>query len=87
VAESSQETPPPGDNITESPKGLEIHSDWHTAFMIYLRTWGLPEDKVKREQLRNRTGQYTLVNDELFWQSINDTLLKCVTLDKGCAIL
>jgi hypothetical protein len=49
AAESSQETPPPPDSITESPKVMEIHSNWRTPFMIYLRTGGLPEDKVECE--------------------------------------
>jgi hypothetical protein len=49
AAESSQETPPPPDNITESPEVMEIHSDWCTPFMIYLRTGGLPEGKVECE--------------------------------------
>jgi hypothetical protein len=35
----------------------------------------LPEDNVDREQLRRRAGQYTLVNDELFWRIANDTLI------------
>jgi ribonuclease HI len=52
VAESSQDTPPPPDSITESLEVMEIHSDWCTLFMIYLRTGGLSEDKVKCEQLR-----------------------------------
>jgi primosomal protein N'' len=47
--ESSQETPPPRESITESPKVMEIHSDWRTPFMIYLRTRGLLEDKVDHE--------------------------------------
>jgi hypothetical protein len=45
---------------------MEIHSDWHTLFMVYLRTKGLPEDKVRCERLRRQVGQYTLVNDELY---------------------
>jgi hypothetical protein len=49
VAESSQETLHPKESITESPEVMEIHSDWHTPFMIYLRTRGLPEDKIDRE--------------------------------------
>jgi hypothetical protein len=32
-----------------SPKIMEIHSDWRTLFMIYLRTGGLLEDKVECE--------------------------------------
>jgi hypothetical protein len=66
VDESSQETPPPPDTITESLEVMEIHSEWCIPFMIYLRTWGLPEDKVECEQLRRRTGQYTLVTGELY---------------------
>jgi hypothetical protein len=46
---------------------MEIHSDWCTLFIVYLRTGSLLEDKVDREQLHHRVGHYTLVNDELFW--------------------
>jgi ribonuclease HI len=49
VAKSSQETPPPSESITEAPEVMEIHSDWHTTFMIYLRTGGLPKDKADHE--------------------------------------
>jgi hypothetical protein len=38
AVESSPETPPPSENIIESPEVMEIHSDWRTPFMIYLRT-------------------------------------------------
>jgi hypothetical protein len=49
VAESSQETLPPSENITELLEVMEIHSDWRTPIMIYLGTRGLSEDKVERE--------------------------------------
>jgi hypothetical protein len=55
--------------------------------MIFLRTGCFLEDKADRERLRHRTKQYTLVNDELFWPGANDTLMKCITPDEGCAIL
>jgi hypothetical protein len=87
VVESSQEAPPLNENITESLEIMEIHSDWRTSFMAYLRTGGLPKDKVKHEQLRHQARQYTLVNNELFWRSVNDILIKCTTLDECCAIL
>jgi hypothetical protein len=38
ATESSQETTPLVESISESPKVMEIHSNWHTPFMIYLRT-------------------------------------------------
>jgi hypothetical protein len=66
VVESSQEDPPPNDSITESPKVMKIHLNCHIPFMIYLRIGGLPEDKVECERLRQRAGQYTLANDELY---------------------
>jgi hypothetical protein len=87
VVESSQETPPPSKSIPESTEVMEIHSDWRTPFMIYCRTGGLLEDKVDHERLHHRAGQYPLVNDELFQLGANGSAMKCVTLDKGCAIL
>jgi hypothetical protein len=49
TTESSQETTPLVQSITESPEVMEIHSDWCTPFMTYLRTGGLPEDKDEHE--------------------------------------
>jgi hypothetical protein len=49
AAKSSLETLLPPDSITKSPEVMEIHLDWRTLFMIYLRTRGLPEDKVECE--------------------------------------
>jgi hypothetical protein len=87
AAESSQETMPPAESIVETPEVLEVHLDWHTPFMIYLRSGGLLDDKDECERLCHRAGHYTLVNDELFWQSANGTLMWCILLNKGCAIL
>jgi hypothetical protein len=67
AVESSHETPPPPDSITKSHEVMEIHSDWSTPFMIYLKTGGLLEDKVKCKRLCQQIEQYTLVNDELYW--------------------
>jgi hypothetical protein len=87
VAESSQETTPPAESISESPKVMEVHSDWRTPLMLYLRTEGSPDDKDERERLHRRVGHYTLVNDELFWQSANGTLMRCILPEEGCSIL
>jgi hypothetical protein len=77
----------PSESISKSLEVMEINSDWHTLFMIYLRIGGLPEDKDKRELLRHQVGHYILVNDELFRRSVNNTLMRCVTPGEGCAIL
>jgi hypothetical protein len=45
AVESSQETPPSVESISESPEVMKIHSDWHNLFMIYLSIGGLLEDK------------------------------------------
>jgi hypothetical protein len=66
VSESSQETPLLSETVTESPEVMKIHSNRRTPFMIYLRTWGLLEDKDECERLHHRVGHYTLLNDELF---------------------
>jgi hypothetical protein len=49
AAESSQEILPPTESISVSPEVMEIHSDWCTPFVTYLRTRGLPEDKDECE--------------------------------------
>jgi hypothetical protein len=49
VVESTQVTPPLNKGITESPEVIEIHSNWHTPFVVYLRIGGLLDDKVKCE--------------------------------------
>jgi hypothetical protein len=72
---SSYETPPAIESMPEPPEVMEIHSDWHTPLMIYLRIGGLPEDKNEHKQLCRRAGHYTLLSDELFWRSVNDTLM------------
>jgi hypothetical protein len=59
-------TTPPAKSISESPEVMEFHLNWWTLFMIYLRTWGLPDDKDECERLRRQAGQYTLVDDKLF---------------------
>ena len=87
AAKSSKETMLPVESISESPEAMEVHSDLRTPFMIYLRTGGLPNDNDERERLCHRTGHYTLVNDELFQRSTNDTLMRCVLLDEGHSIL
>jgi hypothetical protein len=66
---------------------MEIHSDWCTPFMVYLRIGGLPEDKVKCKRLCRWAGQYTLANNELYRQGTNGILMKCVTPEEGCVIL
>jgi hypothetical protein len=78
AVESSQETTPPVESTFNSPEVMEIHLEWCTPFMIYLRTMGFPEDKDECERLRCQIGHYTLVNHELFWQSANDTLMQCI---------
>jgi hypothetical protein len=67
AVDSSQETSSPTERRFESPKVMEIHSNWHTPFIIYLRTGGLPEDKDECERPHHRAGHYILLNDELFW--------------------
>jgi hypothetical protein len=49
VVELSQETTPPAESISESPEVMEVHFDWHTPFIIYLRIGGSLDDKDERE--------------------------------------
>jgi hypothetical protein len=51
AAESSQEAMPPIVSTSESPEVMEINSNWHTPFMIYLMIEGFLQDKDECEQL------------------------------------
>jgi hypothetical protein len=86
-SESSLETTPLVEYKSESPYVMTVHSDWHTQFMIYLKIGGLPNDKDEYEQLRRWARHYTLVNDELFRRSTNDTLMRCIQSEEGWSIL
>jgi hypothetical protein len=55
--------------------------------MIYLKTAGLLDDKDERERLRRRAGHYTLVGEDLFWQSANRALMRCIPTEEGHSIL
>jgi hypothetical protein len=46
AAESSQETSPSIESLSKSPVVMEIHSDWSTPFMIYLRTGACQRTKT-----------------------------------------
>jgi hypothetical protein len=46
TTETSQKTPPPSENIIESPEVMEIQLDLHTLFMIYVRTWACQRTKL-----------------------------------------
>jgi hypothetical protein len=49
AAKSFQETTPPAESISESPEIMKVHSNWHTLFMIYLKTGASPDDKDECE--------------------------------------
>jgi hypothetical protein len=77
-----------GVTITESAEVMEIHSDWHTPFMIYLRT----DREFARRQGQMRaivlTGRAIHIgNDDLYRRCANGTLTKCITPKEGQIIL
>jgi hypothetical protein len=59
------------DDKPDSSDVMLVDSNWCTPFMIYLKIGGFPEDKVKRERLRRRAANYTIVREEVFWRSAN----------------
>jgi hypothetical protein len=46
AVESSQETTPFAESIFELPEVMEVHSDWCTLFMIYLRIGACQRTKM-----------------------------------------
>jgi hypothetical protein len=56
MAESSQETSPQLDSITESPEIMEIHLDWCTPLMVYLRTGACQKTRLNVSNCVNEQG-------------------------------
>jgi hypothetical protein len=86
-AESVEGVAPSNDNEPESPNVMIVRLNWCTPFMMYLKTGDLHEDKDERERLRRWAGHYTLVGEELFRQSANGVLMRCIPTEEGCYIL
>jgi hypothetical protein len=66
ATESIDDSTTPADAKDDSSKVMLVDLDWHTPFMTYLKTGGLPEEKVERDRLKQRAVHYTLVSEELF---------------------
>jgi hypothetical protein len=58
TAESSQEIPPPTESVSKSPEVIEIHSNWCTPFMIYLRTGAC-------RKIKTNTNDYVIGQDTI----------------------
>jgi len=84
------ESPARPGNFNESTNDsniMVVDSDWRTPFRVYLETGGLPEDKVEKDRLKRRVPSYVLIGNDLCRRSANGTLMRCIPVERGQALL
>jgi hypothetical protein len=73
---NSPEKLPNRPDVTSSDVGTDLE-DWRTPLLRYLRDSSAKVDK----SVRWSAFKYVLHNDELYWRTSKDLLLKCLGLD------
>jgi hypothetical protein len=71
----------------ESTEVLLVEAAWTAPYLAYLLHKELPTDEVDAQQLVCRAKAYTIINGELYKQSISGTFQRCITPEEGRAIL
>ena len=60
---------------------------WAQPYFDYLSHDTLPEDEVEARQIQRRSKSFTIINQELYWQSVTGVLQCCIDSDKGKELL
>jgi hypothetical protein len=67
---------------------VEAQNDWRIEFITYIMENRVPEDKVKREKIVKRSGNYVVIGTELYRRSTsNGVLMKRILRSEGLELL
>jgi hypothetical protein len=69
--------------IQEVFNGEIIADDWRSEIIDYLRN---PSHKVSRK-LRYKSTKYVLLDDQLYYKTINEVLLKCLNQEDARVLM
>ena len=65
----------------------EACSSWMTPIVHYLSSRELPDNRIKAHKIQVQAARFSLVNGQLYKQSLDEPYLKCLTTQKGQYIL
>ena len=57
----------------------EAYPSWLTPIMHYLSSKELPDNKVEAHKIQVQAARFSLVNMQLYMQSLDGSYLKCLT--------
>ncbi|XP_028096381.1 uncharacterized protein LOC114296288 [Camellia sinensis] len=60
----------------------ESDEDWQEPFIAYLQHGRLPEDKVKRIEVRRRATKFVLWKDRLYKRSLDGMYMRCIAKER-----
>jgi hypothetical protein len=61
--------------------------DWRAKVMAYLRGHYEPQGELEEKRLKQRARGYAVVNGELYKSGVTEPWLRCITSEKGIALL
>ena len=76
------------DKVTRETLVIEEPGEtWYTPMHIYLSTGALPEDKLEARRIKRRAPMFALIEQELYKRAYSRPWLKCVSEERGSALL
>jgi hypothetical protein len=64
-----------------------VEVTWMQPYLAYMINKTLPEDVIKARRITRRSKEFVVVKGELYKKSISGVLQRCITPQKGQAIL
>ena len=66
---------------------LAVIPEWTVPFIAYILRQELPEDEVQARQIVRRLKSFTVVDDQLYRESVSRVLQRCISPEEGRLIL
>src|ERR1043165_452239 len=64
-----------------------IHPEWTLPILMYLQKQELPEDEVEAKQIVRKAKSYSVINNELYRNSVTQLPQRCISEEEGRLIL
>lgn len=68
-------------------KQIMEDEDWCKPFIQHLMDRREPVDPVKCTKIRCRATRFTLQGNQLYWRSLDDILLNCLSIDEATKVM
>ena len=66
---------------------LAVIPDWTVLIIAYILRQELPEDEVQARQIVRRSKSFTVIDGQLYKESVSGVLQRCISPEEGQLIL